>query len=121
MSHRVLGNRVVSLDQTLPGTDHLSARELLPDEDAPDPDLVVDTAHFGSRACESVDNLVELEAAVLRRRFGLDGSEGLTLREVGELHDLSRERIRQIQNRALEHLREMLTPELAASDRRATK
>lgn len=42
---------------------------------------------------------------VLRHRFGLAGDEPMTLREVGELHQLSRERIRQLQERALQSLR----------------
>jgi RNA polymerase primary sigma factor len=46
-----------------------------------------------------------MEQDILRRRFGLDGEGPMTLREVGLLHNLSRERIRQLQERALGALR----------------
>jgi len=45
------------------------------------------------------------ERTVLGWRFGVDGNEELTLREIGERLGLSRERVRQIQNAALENLR----------------
>jgi RNA polymerase primary sigma factor len=47
------------------------------------------------------------QAAILRFRFGLDGEE-LTLREIGNKYDLSRERIRQLQEQALGNLRAAL-------------
>jgi RNA polymerase sigma factor (sigma-70 family) len=48
--------------------------------------------------------LVEKEEMVLRLRFGLDGSDPKTLKEIGEMMNLSRERIRQIEAQALEKL-----------------
>ena len=54
----------------------------------------------------AVASLPEMQQAVIRQRFGLDGDPPLTLREVGKLHDLSRERIRQIQVSALARMRE---------------
>ena len=53
----------------------------------------------------------EIELDILRRRYGIDGGDGgsefepMTLRQLGELHSLSRERIRQLQERALGKLR----------------
>lgn len=55
---------------------------------------------------EAVESLPEMQQAVIRQRFGLDGEPPMTLREVGRLHDLSRERIRQIQVCALARMRE---------------
>jgi RNA polymerase primary sigma factor len=46
-----------------------------------------------------------MEAAVLRLRMGLDDEPEQTLREIGERHALSRERIRQIQAQAMGRLR----------------
>jgi RNA polymerase primary sigma factor len=54
---------------------------------------------------QAMRGLPEIQQDVLRRRFGLSGDEPMTLREVGELHSLSRERIRQLQERALQSLR----------------
>ena len=50
-------------------------------------------------------DLPDIQQDVLRRRFGLAGEDPMTLREVGEIHHLSRERIRQLQERALKALR----------------
>ena len=49
------------------------------------------------------------EAEILRLRFGLDGEHPLTLEEVGEKFNVTRERIRQIQNLAIHKMRRMLT------------
>ena len=43
--------------------------------------------------------------AVIRKRFALDGEEPMTLAELGEVHCLSRERIRQIEKQALKRMR----------------
>jgi len=55
-----------------------------------------------------LDNLDEREATVLRLRFGLTGQEPMTLKEIGECLDLTRERVRQIEREALGKLHEML-------------
>jgi RNA polymerase sigma factor (sigma-70 family) len=58
---------------------------------------------------DAIDQLLapldDRERAILRRRFGLDGSEGQTLEVVGEEMNLTRERIRQIEARAMSKLR----------------
>jgi RNA polymerase primary sigma factor len=50
--------------------------------------------------------LTEREAAVLRLRFGFGGDEPLTLDEIGKIFNVTRERIRQIEGKALGKLRE---------------
>ncbi len=49
-----------------------------------------------------------IEADILRQRFGLDDDEELTLKEIGAKYSLSRERIRQLQEQALEKMRRAL-------------
>jgi len=49
--------------------------------------------------------LDEKEGRVVRLRFGLDGDNPRTLKEIGEMLNLSRERIRQIEVQALDKLR----------------
>ena len=51
-------------------------------------------------------SLRPLESEILQLRFGLADDPPMTLREVGQRYALSRERIRQLQNRALGKLRE---------------
>ena len=46
-----------------------------------------------------------MDAEILRWRFGLEGETPCTLRELGEEHSLSRERIRQLQPRAINSIR----------------
>jgi RNA polymerase primary sigma factor len=56
-----------------------------------------------------LDRLDEREATVLRLRFGLGGEDPLALEKIGALMSLTRERIRQIEQRALSNLRELLS------------
>ena len=54
---------------------------------------------------EVLDTLTEREQKVLRLRFGLDDGRGRTLEEVGKEFNVTRERIRQIEAKALRKLR----------------
>ena len=57
---------------------------------------------------ELVSRLPERERTILHRRFGLDGSPRMTLEQIGEQFKVTRERIRQLQNRAFQRLRAMM-------------
>lgn len=92
----------------------LSGRLIGGEESTPDTDrggprlaLAVARAMHGIRA---------REALVLRLYFGLDGRDAMTLEEIGNALGLTRERVRQIKDKALARLRQM--PELAAEARR---
>jgi len=70
----------------------------------PDEDVI-----FDEELCCVRDLLATIddrEATILRLRFGLDGSEPKTLKEVGEAVDLTRERVRQLEINALKRLNE---------------
>ncbi|MBQ1715792.1 MAG: sigma-70 family RNA polymerase sigma factor, partial [Firmicutes bacterium] len=54
---------------------------------------------------EVLDTLTDREQKVLKRRFGLDDGRARTLEEVGKEFDVTRERIRQIEAKALRKLR----------------
>jgi RNA polymerase primary sigma factor len=56
---------------------------------------------------EMLDKLPEKERRVIELRFGLRGEEPKTLREIGEILNISRERVRQLETRALRKLRNM--------------
>lgn len=58
---------------------------------------------------ELLSYLDEREAKIVRMRYGLDNGEPMTLKEIGERVNLSRERVRQIENEALKRLQEILT------------
>jgi RNA polymerase primary sigma factor len=55
-----------------------------------------------------LDELSSREATVLRLRFGLSGKDPMTLREIGQQLDVTRERVRQLENEALSRLRELI-------------
>jgi RNA polymerase primary sigma factor len=57
---------------------------------------------------EVLRELKPMEVDIIKRRFGLEGAPEATLKEIGESYDLSRERIRQLQEAALEKLRRAL-------------
>ena len=59
-----------------------------------------------NQVMELLDKMDKREAAVLRLRFGLDGEEPMTLKEIGDRLGLTRERVRQIECEALGELRE---------------
>lgn len=74
-------------------------------DEAPAADTTMHRERLASALHEALTDLKDSELDILTRRFGLDGGEGATLREVGGVYDLSRERIRQLQESALRKLR----------------
>ncbi len=92
------------------GEERLDLAETLCDHRLAPPDQDVanqDDLNTVLRLLEAID---DREATILRLRFGLDGDEPLTLKEVGERVGLTRERVRQIEIEALNKLnRRMLS------------
>ncbi|MBQ6386819.1 MAG: RNA polymerase sigma factor RpoD [Lachnospiraceae bacterium] len=80
--------------------------DFIPDENAPVP---VDAAAFTllkEQLLEVLETLTDREQQVLRLRFGLDDGRARTLEEVGKVFNVTRERIRQIEAKALRKLRQ---------------
>lgn len=94
-----------SLDETFDDGDERNLLETLADTrlHAPDNDLLEESAQ--SHVNQVLDSLDERERYILARYFGLDGQEALTLDQIGEHLGVTRERIRQIKERALGRLR----------------
>ncbi len=64
--------------------------------------------------CEGLEELTDREREIVRGHFGLgDGGGSLTLQQLGERFGVTKERVRQIEQRALARLREVLSPSLA--------
>lgn len=70
----------------------------------PSPDEEIMSKSFSDSLMKIISQLPEREGKILRLYYGLDGMKPLTLEEVGDLMGLTRERIRQIRNIALERL-----------------
>jgi RNA polymerase sigma factor (sigma-70 family) len=101
-----LRQQPLSLDA--PATAQGKLAELVADPMA-DPSVAL-TRLFRERAdlVSVLDDLAENERAVLRRRFGLEGTEPETLEAIGKQRGLTRERVRQIEASALRKLRALL-------------
>jgi len=97
--------RSVSLDAPASAGDTRPISEILESGDSCEWGERMDARRNGRIAAAALAELDRTELDILRHRFGLDGARRLTLREIGERYDRSHERIRQLQNRALEKLR----------------
>ena len=75
------------------------------DRDTPTPSQKVYTKLLSEKIDDILDSLPYREARILRLRFGLENGRFYTLEEVGRKFGLTRERIRQIETKALRHLR----------------
>jgi RNA polymerase primary sigma factor len=103
---RVVGD-VVSLDTPIAdedGTETLD--EITPDEGMPSPERAALEMLFHEELTAIVDRLPPRDAQVLRWRYGLEGATPQTLAEIGETLGVSRERARQLEERAMKRLKE---------------
>jgi RNA polymerase primary sigma factor len=88
-----------------------SIDDLAMDSIAHTPDAQMIKSDDLTQVLHLLDQLETREATVLRLRFGLDGQDPKTLKEIGECLDLTRERVRQIEREALGKLHAMLEDE----------
>lgn len=96
---------IISLDAPSSRNDERTGVELLEDESLPGLGHELEAFELDAGLEDALSTLRPMEADILRRRFGLDGVEQETLREIGERYALSRERIRQLQERAVSSMR----------------
>lgn len=97
----------VSLDKSVGEHDDLELGDLgtfLVDENAEDPHEVVETTQRNEILGNILDTLNARDRRILELRFGLDGDKPMTLEEVGQVFAISRERVRQLESRALKNL-----------------
>ena len=83
--------------------------EILEDDGAAQSHETMLDLEEAKKALTLIDELDAREAQVLTLRFGLDGTEPLTLKDIGQHLGLTRERVRQIQHGALAKLNEFMT------------
>lgn len=96
----------LSFDAPLGDDERTIADTIADDAEPSDVELGREQEHMDLH--RALNSLRPLEADILRKRFELDDGEALTLRELGALHSISRERVRQIQNAALAKVRKRL-------------
>ena len=95
----------VSLETPIGEEEDSHLGDFSPDEDAPAPSEAASFVLLKEQLGAVLETLSEREAKVLRLRFGLDDGRARTLEEVGKEFDVTRERIRQIEAKALRKLR----------------
>ena len=95
----------VSLETPIGEEDDSHLGDFIQDDDSPAPQDVAAYTLLREQLEEVMNTLTPREAKVLRLRFGLDDGKARTLEEVGKEFDVTRERIRQIEAKALRKLR----------------
>ncbi len=103
----------LSLDAPIAAADSTTFGELTPDRSLRDAHEPVFEDELTRKLEDLLSELPPREAMILRLRHGLGGTESHTLEEIGALLSITRERTRQLQNRALKSLKERLDPRLA--------
>lgn len=111
--HRYIMGQPVSLDRPVHDDDDRTVGDTMADPDSEEysAEEAMTTAALTGQVKRLLHHLSPIEADVLMKRFGIDCDEELTFREIGDLHDLSRKRIRQIETKALDKLKRALIRE----------
>ncbi len=95
----------VSLETPIGEEEDSHLGDFIPDEDVPAPAEAAAFSMLKEQLVEVLDTLTDREQRVLKLRFGLEDGRARTLEEVGKTFDVTRERIRQIEAKALRKLR----------------
>ena len=95
----------VSLETPIGEEEDSHLGDFIPDEDVPSPADAAAFSMLKEQLDEVLSTLTDREQEVLRLRFGLDDGRQRTLEEVGQMFKVTRERIRQIEAKALRKLR----------------
>ena len=95
----------VSLETPIGEEEDSHLGDFIPDDDAPAPAEAASHTLLKEQLNEVLNTLTDREAKVLKLRFGLEDGKARTLEEVGQRFEVTRERIRQIEAKALRKLR----------------
>lgn len=101
--------RPASLDAPVGEDGDTTFGELVGDEKGTTPYENLQEKSMSDDIKSVIGRLEDREAEIIQLRFGLDGNPPLTLEEVGERFDVTRERVRQIQNIAIHKMRRLMT------------
>src|SRR3984957_3109103 len=101
-----ISQEVLSIETPIGDEDDSTLSDFIPDEKNPTPSQLTARAMLRDLIKEIMIDLSEREQQILKMRFGLDDGVSHTLEEVGKAFGVTRERIRQIEAKALEKIRE---------------
>ncbi|MDO9379391.1 MAG: sigma-70 family RNA polymerase sigma factor [Nocardioidaceae bacterium] len=108
------GRDHVSLDTPVDEDGDTSLGDLVARELQPGPDSAVLDTESSQRLSGLVDHLGDREADIIRARYGLLDGRQHKLADIGKRHGISAERVRQLEREALQRLRKIADPDLAA-------
>jgi RNA polymerase primary sigma factor len=91
------------------GDHEMTINDLVPDTHNPGPDETVNQSDELRHLSELLQEIDQRAAKILKLRYGLEGEDPMTLKEIGERIGLTRERVRQIEHEALDRLRSAMT------------
>jgi RNA polymerase primary sigma factor len=97
-----------SLDRPVNDEDGRKFIDFIEEENTPTPYESLVSQTWSDEVQRLLSTLTPMEARILRWRFGLDDEDELTLKEIGDKYNLSRERIRQLQEQALGKIRRQI-------------
>jgi RNA polymerase primary sigma factor len=100
-----ISGRHLSVDAPFSEGEDNRLLDVLPNEQQPPPDNGLINESLRIEVRRALSTLSEREAEVIRLYFGLDNEHSLTLEEIGERFNLTRERVRQIKEKAIRRLR----------------
>lgn len=100
-----LSQETASLDSTVDDENATKLSDLIKDNNTSEPFDAVFKTTLKERINQVLDELSDREKKIIQLRFGLDGEEALTLEETGHIMGITRERVRQIQEKAKSKLR----------------
>jgi len=105
-SLQTLNAAEIRLDAPIGDSEDSQLVERFVTEEASEPEMEVEGRLLGETISEALETLEARDAKVLRLYFGLEGEREHTLEEIGNMLGVTRERIRQLRDRALRRLRE---------------
>ena len=76
------------------------------ESDGPRPEEIVMDKNMKESVNRILETLPEKERGIIKLRFGLDNQDAMSLKEVGEIYNLTKERIRQIEKKVLNNLQQ---------------
>jgi RNA polymerase primary sigma factor len=98
-----------SLDAPLgDSTDSSVLGDVVRDDAAASPSDSLGNKNVSADLANAISSLGEREAQIIRMRFGLDGNDEMTLEEIGKKFNVTRERIRQLEQLSIKHMRRLM-------------
>jgi RNA polymerase primary sigma factor len=89
-------------------SDEITISDVIPDDNTPSPDDAVSGSDDLKRLSKLLSAIDQRAATILKLRYGLEGEDPLTLKQIGQRIGLTRERVRQIEANTLQRLRHSL-------------